>query len=78
MYSWRVGTPIQEKYMAGGGIMVYSYKEVVKILKENGWQLKRTSGSHEIYVNSQGRTCPVKCTSKDIPKGTLKNIERIT
>lgn len=58
--------------------MIYSYKEVVKILKANGWQLKRTTGSHEIYVNSKGRTCPIKCTSKDIPKGTLKNIERIT
>ncbi len=64
--------------MAGGDIVVYSYKEVVKILKENGWKLKRTSGSHEIYVNSKGCICPVKCTSKDIPTGTLKNIERIT
>jgi len=27
--------------------MAYSYREVAKILKENGWQLKRTSGSHE-------------------------------
>lgn len=58
--------------------MAYSYKEVVKILKQNGWLLKRTSGSHEIYVNSEGKTCPVKCTSKDIPLGTLKNIEKIT
>ena len=46
-YSWRC-------YMA------YSYKEVVKILKENGWQLKRTSGSHEIYVSTEGKTCPIK------------------
>ncbi|NMA49586.1 MAG: addiction module toxin, HicA family [Tissierellia bacterium] len=58
--------------------MVYSYKEVVKILKKNGWLLKRTSGSHEIYVNSKGSTCPIKCTNKDIPIGTLKNIEKIT
>lgn len=58
--------------------MVYSYREVVKILKSHGWKLKRTSGSHEIYVNSNGITCPVKCTSKDIPNGTLKNIEKIT
>ncbi|MGD9569973.1 MAG: type II toxin-antitoxin system HicA family toxin [Sedimentibacter sp.] len=58
--------------------MTYSYKEVVKILRQNGWQLKRTSGSHEIYVNAEGKTCPVKCTSKDIPVGTLKSIEKIT
>jgi len=58
--------------------MTYSYKEVVKILRQNGWQLKRTSGSHEIYANSEGKTCPVKCTSKDIPRGTLRSIEKIT
>ena len=58
--------------------MTYSYKEVVKILRQNGWQLKRTSGSHEIYVNVEGKTCPIKCTSKDIPVGTLKSIEKIT
>ena len=58
--------------------MVYSYREVVKILKSHGWKLKRTSGSHEIYVNSDGITCPIKCTSKDIPTGTLKSIEKIT
>lgn len=44
--------------------MAYSYKEVVKILKENGWQLKRTSGSHEIYVSTEGKTCPIKCTKR--------------
>lgn len=64
--------------MAGGDIIIYSYREVVKILKKNGWKLKRTSGSHEIYVNSKGITCPIKCTGKDIPTGTLKNIEKIT
>ncbi len=58
--------------------MTYSYKEVVKILKQNGWHLKRTNGSHEIYANSEGKTCPIKCTSKDIPIGTLKSIEKIT
>lgn len=31
-----------------------------------------------IYVNSEGKTCPIKCTSRDIPIGTLKNIEKIT
>ncbi len=58
--------------------MIYSYREVVKILKQNGWSLKRTSGSHEIYENSEGLTCPIKCNSKDIPKGTMKEIEKIT
>ena len=53
-------------------------KLLLKLPRKNGWLLKRTSGSHEIYVNSEGKTCPVKCTSKDIPLGTLKSIEKIT
>ena len=68
----------KENTTQDGDSLVHSYKEVVKILKKNGWQLKRTSGSHEIYGNPQGKTCPVKCTDKDIPIGTLKKIEKIT
>ena len=48
-----------------------------KVLKKNGWELDHTTGSHEIYIKD-GKICPVKCTKKDIPSGTLTNIERIT
>lgn len=48
-----------------------------KVLKKNGWVLDHTTGSHEIYIKD-GKICPVKCTKKDIPSGTLTNIERIT
>lgn len=54
-----------------------SYREVVKIMKRNGWELDYTTGSHQIYVKN-GKICPVKCNKKDIPSGTLTNIERIT
>lgn len=54
------------------------YRTVVKILKEAGYELVRVNGSHEIYKNSEGKTCPVKCTGTDIPAGTVANIERIT
>lgn len=54
-----------------------TYKEVVKILLNNGYILLRTTGSHEIYIKD-GNICPVKCTKKDIPAGTLANIKRIT
>ena len=50
---------------------------MVKILLENGWELDYTTGSHEIYFKD-GKTCPVKCTKKDIPNGTLASIKRIT
>ena len=53
------------------------YRSIVKVLKKNGWVLDYTTGSHEIYIKD-GKICPVKCTKKDIPSGTLTNIERIT
>ena len=53
------------------------YRSIVKVLKKNGWVLDHTTGSHEIYIKD-GKICPVKCTKKDIPPGTLTNIERIT
>ena len=54
-----------------------SVKLPVKLMKKFGWVLDHTSGSHEIYIKD-GHMCPVKCTKKDIPAGTLTNIERIT
>lgn len=54
------------------------YKLVIKTMKKNGWLKVRTEGSHEIYRHKDGRICPVKCTKKDIPSGTLTNIARIT
>ena len=53
------------------------YKTVIKIMCQNGWVLHRTSGSHEIYIKNN-KICPVKNSKKDIPAGTLSNIERIT
>ena len=53
------------------------YRSVVKVLKKNGWELDHTTGQHEIYIKN-GKICPLKCTKKDIPSGTLTNIEHIT
>ena len=54
-----------------------SYKEVAKILVKNGWRKKRQRGSHIIY-EKDGMIVPLACSKKDIPKGTLANISRIT
>ena len=56
---------------------VKPYKLVRKMLLKAGWILDHTSGSHEIYTKD-GISCPVKCTKKDIPSGTLTKIEKIT
>ncbi|WP_068457876.1 type II toxin-antitoxin system HicA family toxin [Peptoniphilus pacaensis] len=55
------------------------YKEVVEKLLANGWEHVRTNGSHEIYRNKKtGVSVPIKCTSKEIPAGTVSSIQRIT
>lgn len=53
---------------------VKPYKHVRSILLKAGWILDHTTGSHEIYTKDR-ISCPVKCTKKDIPAGTVSNIE---
>jgi predicted RNA binding protein YcfA (HicA-like mRNA interferase family) len=50
-------------------------KELVKILKENGWILDRIKGSHNIMIKEGKRAIPIPVHgSKDLPKGLLKAI----
>lgn len=50
-------------------------KELIKILKKDGWKEKRQSGSHKIFVKDGfPNPVPVPFHSKDLPKGTLENI----
>lgn len=54
----------------------YSSKEVIKILKADGWYEVNVVGSHHQYKHpiKKGRTT-VKHPDKDIPVKTLKRIE---
>jgi len=50
-------------------------KELLKILKKNGWVLDRISGSHHIMVKDTKRSIPVPLHGKkDIPKGLAMSI----
>lgn len=55
----------------------YSPKEVIKILRHNGWQLNRVTGGHYIFTK-QGKVnvVTVSVSKSTIPIGTLKNIEK--
>jgi predicted RNA binding protein YcfA (HicA-like mRNA interferase family) len=47
-----------------------------KIVERNGWELKRITGSHHIYVKEGVDailSIPVH-SNQDLPKGTLKSI----
>ena len=47
-------------------------KELVNILKENGWILDRVSGSHHIMIKEGKRAVPMPVhASKDLPKGLV-------
>jgi predicted RNA binding protein YcfA (HicA-like mRNA interferase family) len=53
-----------------------SGKELCKIVERHGWELKRITGSHHIYVKEDVEviiSIPVH-SNRDLPKGTLKSI----
>ena len=52
-------------------------QHVIQSLKHAGWIKIRTKGSHSIYQKN-GISVPIKETKKEIPKGTLSSIEKIT
>ncbi len=51
-------------------------KHVLKILKHSGFELKSQKGSHKKLTKDNIMVIVPDHGSKDIPKGTLKNIER--
>ena len=73
MLNIRITLSVRGKTMS----KVKPYKHVRSILLKAGWILDHTTGFHEIYTKD-GISCPVKCTKKDIPAGTVSNVERIT
>jgi len=50
-------------------------KEIVDLLLKNGFELLRTKGSHQIFLNRQtGLRTVVPMHNKDLKKGTLHAI----
>ena len=55
----------------------YSSREVMKILKENGWYLYDTTGDHHHFKHPQRRgKVTVPHPNKDLKRKTLDSIER--
>ena len=52
--------------------------EILKILRDDGWQIKRTKGSHRQLKHSikNGLVTVAGNLSDDVPKGTLGSILR--
>lgn len=51
-------------------------KQVLKILKQRAFELKSQKGSHKKLIKDNIMVIVPDHGSKDIPRGTLKNIER--
>jgi predicted RNA binding protein YcfA (HicA-like mRNA interferase family) len=53
-------------------------REVIKLLKADGWRQVRTRGSHRQFKHpaKPGRVTVAGKPSKDVPPGTLKSILR--
>jgi predicted RNA binding protein YcfA (HicA-like mRNA interferase family) len=57
------------------------YRDVVRLLRDNGWEHLRTRGSHQIWVHADGRRVVIPAGGKDsreVPRGTLSSIRRDT
>lgn len=52
-----------------------SSREVERLLREGGFELKRQKGSHMRFVHADGRKVTLPAGKKDMPLGTLKSIE---
>lgn len=53
-------------------------KEVLKLLKDDGWDIVRTRGSHRQlkHARKKGTVTVAGKLSKDMPPGTLRSILR--
>ncbi|MBN8577823.1 MAG: type II toxin-antitoxin system HicA family toxin [Cyclobacteriaceae bacterium] len=56
--------------------MNYSAQYLIKVLKNNGFEFKRSKGSHHIYENLKTKKITVVPVhgSRDLPKGTFYSI----
>ena len=52
-------------------------KELLKLLKKNGWEVARIKGSHHV-LQKAGKTTVLPIHGRDIPAGLLNHILKET
>jgi predicted RNA binding protein YcfA (HicA-like mRNA interferase family) len=54
------------------------FREIIKLIEQDGWKLHNTVGSHQQYKHSTkpGRVTIAGKPGKDVPEGTRKSILR--
>jgi predicted RNA binding protein YcfA (HicA-like mRNA interferase family) len=61
--------------------MAKKYRDVKRALRNAGWDLLRTAGSHEIWAHPDGKLVVIPGGGKDnleVPVGTLAKIRKRT
>lgn len=52
-------------------------RKIIQLLKKDGWEHKRTTGSHYHFIHPTKKgLVTVPHPKKDLPRGTLKSIEK--
>ena len=51
-------------------------REIIKILKKDGFMLVRSDGAHQRYHHKDGRKVTVSFHNRPLKRGTLKSILR--
>jgi predicted RNA binding protein YcfA (HicA-like mRNA interferase family) len=61
-----------------GEVKTLKYRDLIKIIEQDGWYLFSTVGSHQQFKHSTkpGRTTVAGKRGKDVPEGTRKSILR--
>ena len=49
-------------------------KDLIRLLKKNGWKLVRINGSHHVFQKDDGIPISVPVHGKDVPTGLLHQI----
>lgn len=52
-------------------------KDLLKLLKKNGWNVAKINGNHHI-LQKDGKTTVIPIHGKDVPTGLLNNILKET
>ncbi len=54
------------------------YREIIRLVEQDGWRLHSTAGSHQQYKHpvKPGRVTVAGKPGKDVPEGTRKSILR--
>lgn len=61
--------------------MAKKYRDVIRALRDAGWERVRTRGSHEVWRHPDGREVTVPGggkSNREVPTGTLAAIRRAT